>query len=250
MLPKDGKTQLIDKELFDKVIKPQWEQKLSLSITKNRPNGLPDVGFNYLNRVTIEQQLKNYLNYTSQQLENNTLTLLETEGELRSSLPTSHGDCIFYGRTDRIDQFGGLIRVIDYKTGHVSSTDLKVPVRHQSESDLDYLKQIPEKALQLLLYKYLYIKENPNIMPDQVTAAIHGLKYAHDIEFGLSKATPKKDDKDANPNFLEDSSFVCDMEAMLEAVVNEMLDTGIPFVQAEDDKKCSYCEFRLICKRK
>ena len=249
-LPKDGKTQLIDKELFDKVIKPQWEQKLSLSIAKNLPNGLPDVGFNYLNRVTIEQQLKNYLNYTSKQLENSTLTLLETEGELRSSRPTFHGDCIFYGRTDRIDQFGGLIRVIDYKTGHVANSDLKVPVRHQSESDLDYLKQIPEKALQLLLYKYLYIKENPNIMPDQVTAAIHGLKYAHDIEFGLSKATPKKDDKDADPNFLEDSSFVCDMEAMLEAVVNEMLDTEIPFVQAEDNKKCSYCEFRLICKRK
>ena len=249
-LPKDGKTQLIDKELFDKVIKPQWEQKLALSIAKNLPNGLPDVGFNYLNRITIEQQLKNYLNYTSKQLENSTLTLLETEGELRSSLPTSHGDCIFYGRTDRIDQFGGLIRVIDYKTGHVSSTDLKVPVRHQSESDLDYLKQIPEKALQLLLYKYLYIKENPSIMPDQVTAAIHGLKYAHDIEFGLSKATPKKDDKDADPNFLEDSSFICDMEAMLEAVVSEMLDTGTLFVQAEDDKKCSYCEFRLICKRK
>lgn len=249
-LPKDGKTQLIDKELFDKVIKPQWEQKLALSIAKNLPNGLPDVGFNYLNRITIEQQLKNYLNYTSKQLENSTLTLLETEGELRSSLPTFHGDCIFYGRTDRIDQFGGLIRVIDYKTGHVASSDLKVPVRHQSENDLDYLKQIPEKALQLLLYKYLYIKENPSIMPNQVTAAIHGLKYAHDIEFGLSKATPKKDDKDADPNFLEDNSFVCDMEAMLEAVVSEMLDTGTPFVQTEDDKKCSYCEFRLICKRK
>ena len=248
-LPKDGKAQLIDRELFDKVIKPQWEQKLSLSIAKNMPNGLPDVGFNYLNRITIEQQLKNYLNYTSKQLENNTLIIFKTEGELRSSLSTSHGDCVFYGRTDRIDQFGGLIRVIDYKTGHVSSTDLKVPVRHQNESDLDYLKQIPEKALQLLLYKYLYIKENPSIMPEQVTAAIHGLKYAHDIEFGLSKATPKKDDKDADPNFLEDSSFVCDMEAMLEAVVSEMIDTEIPFVQAEDDKKCSYCEFMLICKR-
>ena len=249
-LPKNGKTQIIDKELYDKVIKPQWEKKLAQSIAKNLPNGLPDVGFNYLNRVTIEQQLKNYLNYTSKQLENKTLSILETEGELRTNLQTEHGHSVFYGRTDRIDQFGGLIRVIDYKTGHVASTDLKVPVRHQNESDLDYLKQIPEKALQLLLYKYLYIKENPSIMPDLVTAAIHGLKYAHDIEFGLSKATPKKDDKDADPNFLEDSSFVCDMEAMLEAVVSEMLDTGTPFVQAEDDKKCSYCEFRLICKRK
>ena len=35
-----------------------------------------------MNRITIEQQLKNYLSYTSKQLENNTLTILETEGEL------------------------------------------------------------------------------------------------------------------------------------------------------------------------
>ena len=244
-LPKDGKTQLIDKELFDKFIKPQWEQKLAQSIAKNLPNGLPDVGFNYLNRVTIEQQLKNYLNYTSKQLENNTLTILETEGELKAKLQSA----IFYGRTDRIDQYEGLIRVIDYKTGHVDNSDLKVPVRHHSESDLDYLKLIPEKALQLLLYKYLYLKGNPTLSPEQVTAAIHGLKYAHDIEFGLSKAAPKKDDADADNNFLEDSTFINDMESMLEAMVVEMLNPEIPFKQAEDDKKCRYCEFKLICKR-
>ena len=248
-LPKDEKTQLIDKKLFDKVIKPQWEQKLALSIAKNLPNGLPDIGFNYLNHVTIEQQLKNYLNYTSKQLENNTLTILETEGELKAKLQTTHGDCLFYGRTDRIDQFEGLIRVIDYKTGHVNSSDLKVPVRHHSDSNLDYLKQIPEKALQLLLYKYMYLKGNPSITPERVTAAIHGLKYANAIEFSLTKASPTKNDTDVDTAFLEGDRFIPDMEAMLEAVVDEMLDTAIPFTQAKDDKKCSYCEFKLICKR-
>ena len=202
-----------------------------------------------MNRVTIEQQLKNYLNYTSQQLVSSPLTILETEGELKTKLKTSQGDCVFYGRTDRIDQVAGLIRVIDYKTGHVNSSDLKVPVRHQSESDLEYLKQIPEKALQLLLYKYMYLKENPNIAPEQVTAAIHGLKYANAIEFSLTKASPTKNDNDADVAFLEDDRFISDLEAMLEAVVDEMLDTEIPFEQAEDDKKCSYCEFKLICKR-
>ena len=248
-LPKDGKTQLVNKELFDKVIKPQWELKLALSIAKNLPNGLPDVGFNYLNRVTIEQQLKNYLKYTSQQLEGSPLTILETEGELKAKLKTSQGDCVFYGRTDRIDKVAGLIRVIDYKTGHVNSSDLKVPVRHQSESDLEYLKQIPEKALQLLLYKYMYLKENNKLSPDQVAGAIHGLKYANNIEFGLYHANIKKDDADADANFLGDDTFINDMESMLEAVVTEMLDPEIPFVQAEDNKKCSYCEFKLICKR-
>ena len=174
---------------------------------------------------------------------------METEGELKTKLQTAQGDCVFFGRTDRIDQFDGLIRVIDYKTGHVASSDLKVPIRHQSESVLDYLKQIPEKALQLLLYKYLYLKENTSISTEQVTAAIHGLKYAHNIEFGLSQAGAKKDEKDIDANFLSDNSFIPDMETMLQAVVTEMLNPDIHFVQAEDDKKCSYCDFKSICKR-
>lgn len=248
-LPHDGKLEIIDKTLFDNVIQPKWQEKLSEAIANKFPNGFPDVGFNYLNRVTIEQQLKSYLKYTSKQLEYNNLAILETEGELKAILVTPFGDCMFKGRTDRIDQFGSLIRVIDYKTGHVNSSDLKVPVHHQSETDLDFLKQIPEKALQLLLYKYMYLKENPNIAPEQVTAAIHGLKYANNIEFSLTKTNPTRNDTDADNTFLDDNTFMHDMEAMLKAVVGEMLDTEIPFVQAEDDKKCGYCEFKMICKR-
>ncbi len=248
-LPHDGKRQLIDKVLFDEKIMPRWEQKLAQSIEKNLPNGFPDVGFNFLNRVTIEQQLKNYLKYTSKQLEHNDLVILETEGELKASLSTPYGECLFKGRTDRIDLWDNTIRVIDYKSGHVESADLKIPVRHQSESDLDYLKQIPEKALQLLLYKYMYLKENPLVSPEQVEGAIHGLKYANAIEFGLTKAQPKKDDAEADANFLENNNFIHNIETMLEAVVGEMLDTETPFVQTDDDKKCGYCEFKLICKR-
>lgn len=248
-LPHDGKLEIIDKALFDNVIQPKWQEKLSEAIANKFPNGFPDVGFNYLNRVTIEQQLKSYLKYTSKQLEYNNLAILETEGELKAVLMTPFGDCLFKGRTDRIDQYGSLIRVIDYKTGHVNNSDLKVPVHHQSETDLDFMKQIPEKALQLLLYKYMYLKGNPNIAPEQVTAAIHGLKYANNIEFSLTKANPTKNDTDADTTFLDDSTFINDMEVMLKAVVGEMLDTSIPFVQAEDDKKCGYCEFKMICKR-
>ncbi len=246
-LPKDGTLQIIDKELFDKVIQPQWKTKLEQAITKKFPNGFPDVGFNYLNRVTIEQQLTNYLNYTSKQLEQGDLIILETEGELRASLQTGQGDFVFSGNADRIDKFGGVVRVIDYKTGHVDSSDLKVPVRHHSESDLDYLRQLSDKALQLLLYKYMYLKENPITEP--VEGAIHGLKYPRDIEFRLMRSMPKSADVDAIATFLDDSTFIADMEAMLEAVVVEMLDTNIPFGQAKDNKKCRYCEFKLICKK-
>ena len=165
------------------------------------------------------------------------------------------GDTVLKGIIDRLDQITDpetgeeLVRVIDYKTGMVDSADLKKPVRHHSESNLDYMRQIPAKALQLLLYKYLYLKENPSMNPNAIEGAIHGLKYPHNIEFSLSQATAKKDDADVDNSFLEDSSFIADMDAMLKAVIEEMLDTETPFVQAEDDKKCKYCDFKLICKR-
>ena len=245
----DYKQQIIDKTLFDTEIKPQWKKKLAEAIAKKFPNGFPDVGFNYLNHVTIEQQLTNYLDYTSEQLRHGTLTILETEGELRFTLNTGSGNSVFFGRTDRIDRFDGRIRVIDYKTGQVHSADLKLPVYHHGDSKLEYLRQIPAKALQLLLYKYLYLKLHPETEHEEVTGAIHGLKYAHNIEFELWKDDTKKNGANADPGFLEDPTFIADMEAMLKAVVNEMLDTNIPFVQAEDNKKCGYCDFRVICKR-
>jgi hypothetical protein len=248
-LPKDGTQQIIDKALFDQVIQKQWETKLKQAIAREFRNGFPDVGYNYLNRETIKQQLENYLSYTSKQLKDSDLIILETEGKLSATLATGQGDSVFYGRTDRIDKFDGVIRVIDYKTGKVEDADLRVPVRHHSDNDLDFLRMIPDKALQLLMYKYLYLKNNTDLKPEQVKGAIHGLKYPHNIEFGLTITKPKDKDVDADAKFLSDDTFIADMEAMLEAVVAEMLDVNIPFAQAEDDKKCKYCDFKLICKR-
>ena len=245
-LPKDGTLLVIDKELFDKKIMPQWEAMLAQSIKKNMPSGFPDIGFNYLNKITLQQQLKNYLQYTSNQLKNNDLIILKTEDELKTRLTTPVGDCLFKGRTDRIDRWGNTIRVIDYKTGKVDDNNLKVPVRHPEDDDLGFLKSIPEKALQLLLYKYLYLKENPQVAAHQVEGQIHGLRY-NSIEFGLVTDSYKKDK--AFVPFLEDDTFIDDMESMLKAVVTEMLDTETPFTQTDDVKKCKICDFQGICKR-
>lgn len=246
-LPKDGKLQIIDKELFDKKIMPQWETKLEQSIAKNMPYGFSDVSFNYMKQVAIRQQLKNYLQYTSKQLKNNELSILETEGELKAKLAMPFGDCLFSGRTDRIDRWNGIVRVIDYKTGKVETKDLTVPVRKPDDDDLSFLKSIPEKALQLLLYEYMYLKENQQINPSKVEATIHALKYANTIEFGLTKAKPTKSAEVVS--FLESDTFLADMETLLKAAVTEIMDLEIPFVQTDDEKKCRNCDFRVICKR-
>jgi len=246
-LPKDGKLQVIDKTLFDQTILPQWEARLAQSIEQNLPSGFPDVGFNYLNKISIRKQLESYMRYTSKALKHSDLTILKTESRLEAHLPAPYDKCLISGRADRIDLSGGNTRVIDYKTGHVETADLKIPARQADETDLDFLKRLPEKALQLLLYKYMYLKENPDIAPNQVAAAIHGLRYSNTIEFGLSQATPRKGD-DAVP-FLSDDTFVPDMEAMLKSVVDELFDTETVFTQTDDDKQCRNCDFKGICRR-
>lgn len=243
-LPKEKKLQIIDKDLFDKKIMPLWETKLEQSISKNMPYGFSDVGFNYMKQVSIRQQLKNYLQYTSKQLKNNELVILKTEGELRAKLPAPFENYFVVGRTDRIDRWNGIVRVIDYKTGKVETKDLTIPLRKPDDNDLSFLRSIPEKALQLLLYKYMYLKENQQINQTQIEATIHALKYANTIEFGLTHSK-----KDGVIPFLEGDTFLNDMEALLKAVVSEMLDTGTPFCQTDDEKKCRNCDFKVMCKR-
>jgi len=200
-----------------------------------------------MKRLAIRQQLKNYLQYTSKQLKDNELSILETEGELKAKLPMPFGDCLFSGRTDRIDRWNGIVRVIDYKTGKVENKDLTVPVRKAEDDDLSFLKSIPEKALQLLLYEYMYLEGNQQISPSQVEATIHGLRYANSIEFGLSQAKPKNNEQTIP--FLENDTFINDMEVMLKAVVTEMMNAETSFTQTEDKKKCRNCDFRGICGR-
>ena len=59
------------------------------------------------------------------------------------------------GIIDRIDQVDGVLRIVDYKTGMVSAADLKI-------SDFTILKEDYKhtKALQVLLYAYLYCQES------------------------------------------------------------------------------------------
>ena len=248
-LPKDGAMYIIDKNCFDHDIAPKWKECLAQSIAKNMPGGLSDVGFNYLKRIEIRQQLNNYLNYTSKELESNTLIILKSEETLKTGIATEQGTWIITGQTDRVDKWGNMYRVIDYKTGKVESKDVKVPLRNLDETDLEYLKRIPEKALQLLIYKYLFLKGNDSITPDQVTAAIHALKRTTHIELSLSKSEPQKKVNDVDPAFLSDDTFIEDMERMLKAVIDEIFDLETPFEQAKNDDHCDYCEFDKICER-
>ncbi|MDZ7845420.1 MAG: PD-(D/E)XK nuclease family protein [Owenweeksia sp.] len=74
------------------------------------------------------------------------------------------------GTIDRVDQRASQVRVIDYKTGFVDASKLKVSGMHQLRQPEDR-----NKSLQLMTYAWLYLQNNT---VDSVTAGIISLRNA------------------------------------------------------------------------
>lgn len=223
---------VVTPELFAGDIKSTWEEKLRQSIAKQFVHGLPDVGYNYLNQLTIKKMFDNWLHYEEADVASHQISILDLERILHTSIEVNGVSCTIAGTADRIDQRDGIVRVIDYKTGLVKDNDVRVPKEVTSAAD------IPEKAMQLLIYKYLYLKEHPEVVdPSLVTASLYVLKQKQ-VCLDL-----KVDYEPLNHN------FVATMESLLGEVLASMMDRSVHFVQPDNGSStpCHYCEFGDIC---
>jgi hypothetical protein len=221
----------INPTLFKEAIKPSLKLKLEEVIHEYFAQGLPDVGYNYLNKLNINKLFENYIRYEEQDLTSHKTNILAVEQLLTTTLEVNGIRCKVSGTADRIDCRDGIFRIIDYKTGNIDEREVKVP------SNIETLHDIPEKALQLLIYKYLYLKNNPKTPPDHVTAAIFGLRNRQ-VCFELKVENgPLNDD------------FMSTMGSLLTATLHSLLDRSLPFSQPLDTKvkPCHFCNFKAIC---
>lgn len=209
--------QRIDSEVYDNPIVIDHE--------------LSDVGFNYLDQIAITKMLENYKRYEKEDVAKHELKVLQVEHTLSTRLQVNGIQCTIAGKADRIDSHDGQVRIIDYKTGLLQDKEVKVPAKINSVRD------IPEKAMQLMIYKYLYLKEHPELQPKDVTAALFGLKN-QDVCFDLNvEHQPLNDD------------FMGFMEALLTDTLAGMMDQSVPFAQPSDTKvkPCHFCPAKAIC---
>lgn len=221
----------ITPELFASDIKLALKSKLQQAIAKQFAHGLPDVGYNYLNQLVIDKMFENWLHYEETDVAHHQLTIIDLEHVLHTNIEVNGINCTIAGTADRIDRHDDIVRVIDYKTGLVKENDVKVPKEVTSVAD------IPEKAMQLLIYKYLYLKEHPKVNPAMVTASLFVLKQKQvclDLKVEYEPLN---------------NAFVDTMESLLSQVLSSMMDRSIHFVQPDsgNDKPCHYCEFGDIC---
>ena len=206
----------------------------------NFRNGLPKTGFNSIIASVIDTMISRFLDNEHNIVKENSLRILCTEKELSFHL----NNVELHGFADRIDLLNDKLRVIDYKTGSVNPYDVSI------SANAKQLQDMHDKSIQLIMYKYLFIKMlNSNtlgldealiahIEEENIVPGIIALQKMSNGVFEL---------KVNNADLANDFEARCDI--MFEQLISDIFDKNNPFTQTDDTKVCGYCSFRNICKR-
>ncbi len=136
------------------------------------------------------------------------------------------------GTTDRVDLFGNQLRIVDYKTGSLQSSELSL----DDPGDLALMKK-PQKMLQLLCYAWLYSQNHP--AEAEFVSGIVSLKTPRRY---LQKAKIRKSE-------MLNTDILSRFEEYLTNLLAEIFDPATHFQQTENQDNCTYCPFISICNR-
>ncbi|MCK5856976.1 MAG: PD-(D/E)XK nuclease family protein [Bacteroidales bacterium] len=229
-------------ESFLNDITKEYKAELEKRFRKEFKKGDIDHGQNLLFRKVAERFVEHFISNERKMLKDGIpCTILDLELDLKRSINIEHQgvdmQINFRGNADRIDRLGDTVRVIDYKTGKVDDSDVKLFKGKQSMWDSMFLGKKP-KAFQLMMYAWMY---KPQVEDQHhLQAGISGLKY-HSKYFPL--AIDAKDDTHITGSHL--SNFETDLTGLM----IRLFDKEEAFVQCEDDVACKYCDYKFICGR-
>ena len=157
------------------------------------------------------------------------------------------------GKIDRIEQYDGQIRIVDYKTGKVELTENVRDTATLHEKLLTNPKA--DKMRQLWLYRYLALKNihdygglprNRDIADVYETRGMPveaGFYSFRDLDGGF-KTNPVRFGTDDSP-----AQYIQDSEALLAQFVHRLLDPAEPFRKTRQLEECQYCDYKGICGR-
>ena len=132
------------------------------------------------------------------------------------------------GTIDRIDEWNGQLRISDYKTGSVKVNKLKFSSNFSFEG-LDHKKYLDYSPLfQLLLYSYVYFKQNSI---KAIKIGIIPIKTPKDYFYSV---TTSFDKESANKDLLSVDNFN-QFENELETVIKKLFDENIPFIANDSE---------------
>jgi len=173
----DAKNMILDKKhLLD--IYSKLDERLEKATTKYYNKGLSEQGENLLLIRSARSTIIKLLNKEIAELKENPneeIIITELEEKLKASYTLKDGSEIkFYGKADRVETVDGVTRVVDYKTGKATQTELKLAGDWEEKFD----KGKSGKAIQLLVYCAMLLGKSEQ--ETSVKAAIRSGRNAKD----------------------------------------------------------------------
>ncbi len=201
--------------------------KIAITIKHNFEKSNPGVdltkGKNLIIYNVIIKYLTDFINNEINQVNKHEIKLLGVEESLAIQLVISELDfpIILKGKIDRIDTIDGQLRIIDYKTGSVSSSEIEIIDWEELLEDKKY-----SKAFQLLCYALMYKNNNTT---NSLEAGIISIKK---ISSGLLRFATKLSPRGAK-NYQIDGEALTKFEVQLKKLVLEIFNPSVPFIEKE-----------------
>lgn len=213
---------------------------LHQSFLKFYEGGNIKTGKNLLTTKVAKRFIQNYIKFEIKQLKDGNSIIIKSledvfEIDLKidpNNFPKGIETIRFKGIIDRIDQFNNDLRIIDYKTGSVKSSDLAF-----KDWGLIFTEAKTDKSFQLAFYAWLYHKKTTT--NELIYPGIYSLKKLSEGFIKLKTPDGNNLNKENYENF----------EKLLIKLVAEIFDKNIPFKQTQDEKLCSYCNYNTICNK-
>ena len=202
-------------------IEKEFQKEYSLQIT---------TGINYITVQAAIQYVIKFLNTEIEQLKKGKeIFIVEIESNLKIEVPTKNLDfpIVIKGKVDRVDRVDGQLRIIDYKTGFVNPTHLKIKNWDTLIEDDSH-----SKALQILMYAYMYCQSKKITEP--VFGGIISFKKLNEdvLRFGVHKEKRIYNYEITNEVFEE-------ILIQLETLVTEICDITHPFIKKDEPTRFS-----------
>ncbi|TQO39086.1 PD-(D/E)XK nuclease superfamily protein [Arenibacter algicola] len=181
-------------------------------------------GKNLIAYNVVVRYVENFIKLELAEVEKHQIKILGVEEKLRMDInvPGLNFPVVLKGKLDRIDEKDGVIRIIDYKTGNVTSSQVEIVDWEDVITDYNY-----SKAFQLLCYAIMYNNSKPI---GNIEAGIISFK---NLGSGLLKFAVKEKKGSRNKDNSITQDTIAQFMESIKSLIFEIGNPEIPFTEKE-----------------
>jgi CRISPR/Cas system-associated exonuclease Cas4 (RecB family) len=143
------------------------------------------------------------------------------------------------GRADRIDLTGGIVRVVDYKTGSPKRDAVRLEDLFNEEKD-----RRNDALLQAMLYCHLIREKHPGRL---IIPTVYWVQQISSEDFTPYVALPGIDGPGADPESWQNVMNV--FAERLTMTLNNIFSLSEDYVMTPFERRCTWCPYRMLCRR-